>query len=77
VESFTESVDRLGAVVAQVARLADVCVEVVQFDVVVLEELDELPAARPDGRRRRAVLVPVVRVVPEERVSVEATVAPP
>src|SRR5690606_24195414 len=54
-----------------VGCLALVLCKVEELDASVLEPLDELPVAPPDGGRRRAALVAVVRVVPVDRPVVE------
>ena len=56
-----------GILAAEVVLLAEIVREVEQFHAAILEPLDEFPVAAPDGRRGRAALVAVVRVVPEQR----------
>ena len=60
----------------QVVVLADVVAQVVQFQAVVLEEVDELPVSRPHAAAGRAALVAVVGVVPEDPLAVERPLTP-
>ena len=51
----------------QVVGLAQIVGQVVELDVIVFEELDQLPIAVAHGSAGNAPLVSVVRIVPIER----------
>src|SRR5262245_2615633 len=53
--------------VSQVPLLARILAQVEKLDAAVLIPLDELPIAVADRAERRPALIPVVRVVPEQR----------
>ena len=64
----------------QILRLAEVVAEIVEFELPVLEELDQLPVADADraGRRRAPGPRPAPEVageVPVDRVAVELRLA--
>ncbi len=63
--------DYVWVISGPVKRLADVVAKMVQFEPSVFKKLDEFPFAVADRRTRRAALIAVMRVMPEQRAAVE------
>ena len=56
---------RVRVVPGPVVLFGDILAQIVEFQPVVLEELDELVVPRANRTRWRAALISVVRIMPE------------
>ena len=60
---------------SQIFFFADIVLEVVEFDAIVFEELNEFVVTFTDGGTGRAALIAVVRVMPENRAAIITLIA--
>ena len=54
---------------ALIVLFTDVVTQVIEFTVIILEKLDELPVTKPDAGARGATLITVMRIMPKKRMA--------